>query len=310
MSINKWKKFPLFVMLSYRGKDTSVFFSMENSFSKKQLLIAAAMKRVLRPFIKLMLANDLSYTFAIDLLKTLFVDVADNEFMIDGKRQTDTRISLISGVHRKDVRRLREYSPEVDEVVPENISLGSQLMALWNSDPKYLNKDGTPKALPRLASAGETESFESLVRSVSTDIHPRAVLDEWIRLGFATVDAENLVHITSDAFIPQEGLEEKAFFFGHNLHDHAEAAVSNMIGQQDSFLERCVYYDELSAASVQEISKYAKKQGMKSLTEVFKVADSHAKNSESAQPKMRMTYGIYFYHEPMHSSDDKAKGDK
>lgn len=285
--------------------------SMENSFSKKQLLIASAMKRVLKPFIKLMLANDLSYTFAIDLLKTLFVEVSDTEFMIDGKRPTDTRISLISGVHRKDVRRLREYSPEVGEVVPENISLGSQIMALWNSDSKYLNKEGIPKALPRLASAGETESFESLVRSVSTDIHPRAVLDEWLRLGFATVDAENRVHIMADAFIPQEGFEEKAFFFGHNLHDHAEAAVSNMLGQQNSFLERCVYYDELSMASVQEISEFAKKQGMKTLTEVFKVADSHAEDSQSAQPKLRMTYGIYFYHEPMHTDTDaKSKGDQ
>lgn len=283
---------------------------MENNFSKKQLLIAAAMKRVLRPFIKLMLANDLSYTFTIDLLKTLFVDVADNEFMIDGKRQTDTRISLISGVHRKDVRRLREYSPEVHEVVPENISLGSQLMAVWNSNPKYLNEDDTPKPLPRLASSGDSESFESLVRSVSTDIHPRAVLDEWLRLGFAKVDADNLVHLIADAFIPQEGFEEKAFFFGNNLHDHAQAAVSNILGQQTSFLERCVHYDELSEASVKEIEVFAKKQGMKTLTDVFKVADSHQADSETSHPKMRMTYGIYFYHEPMHNAADKEKEGK
>jgi len=137
------------------------------------------------------------------------------------------------------------------------------------------------------------------------------VLDEWIRLGFATVDTENMVHITADAFIPQEGFEEKAFFFGHNLHDHAAAAVSNMLGQQSSYLERCVHYDELTMASVQEISEFAKKQGMKSLTEVFKVADSHAEDSKSSQPKMRMTYGIYFYNEPMRQSevDDNTKGD-
>ena len=279
-------------------------------------MIASAMKRVLRPFIKLMLANDLSYTFAIDLLKTLFVEVADNEFMIDGKRQTDTRISLISGVHRKDVRRLREYSPEVDEVVPENISLGSQLMALWNSDPRYLDEKGIPKALPRLTSGSDGETFEGLVRSVSTDIHPRAVLDEWLRLGLATVDAENLVHLQSDAFIPQEGFEEKAFFFGHNLHDHAQAAVSNMLGQQNSYLERCVYYDELSQASVDTIGEFAKKQGMKTLTEVFKVADSHAKDShandshandsQSIDAKVRMTYGIYFYHEPMRTPEPES----
>ena len=65
-------------------------------------------------------------------------------------------------------------------------------------------------------------------------------------------------------------------------------------------------------ASIQEISALAKKQGMKSLTDVFKAADSHAKDSQTAQPKMRMNYGIYFYHEPMHllGADAKTKGDK
>ena len=277
---------------------------MENHYSKKQLLIAAAMKRVLKPFIKLMLANDLSYPFVIDLLKTLFVEVADNEFMIDGKRQTDTRISLISGVHRKDVRRLREYSPQLDEVVPENISLGSQLMAVWNSDVKYLNIDGTPNSLPRLASTREGESFESLVRSVSTDIHPRAVLDEWLRLGFAKIDDDDRVCLIADAFIPQEGFEEKIFFFGNNLHDHAQAAVSNIIGQQPSFLERCVHYDQLSKASVDEIEALVKKQGMKHLTDVFKVVEASKDAEKASKTKMRMTYGIYFYHEPMQDTEN------
>ena len=277
---------------------------MENHYSKKQLLIAAAMKRVLKPFIKLMLANDLSYPFVIDLLKTLFVEVADNEFMIDGKRQTDTRISLISGVHRKDVRRLREYSPQLDEVVPENISLGSQLMAVWNSDVKYLNIDGTPNSLPRLASTREGESFESLVRSVSTDIHPRAVLDEWLRLGFAKIDDDDRVCLIADAFIPQEGFEEKIFFFGNNLHDHAQAAVSNIIGQQPSFLERCVHYDQLSKASVDEIGVLVKKQGMKHLTDVFKAVEASKDAEKASKTKMRMTYGIYFYHEPMQDTEN------
>jgi Family of unknown function (DUF6502) len=278
--------------------NADIFLSMENSFNNKQILIAGAMKRVLRPFIKLMLANDLTYTFAIDLLKTLFVEVAENEFTLDGKRQTDTRISLISGVH---------HLPEVDEVVPENISLGSQIMAVWNSNPKYLDRDGMPKPLQRLASSGSEDTFDSLVRSVSTDIHPRAVLDEWLRLGFAKIDDENFVRITSDAFIPQIGFEEKAYFFGHNLHDHAAAAVSNLIGQQNSYLERCVHYDELSMASVQEISEVAKKQGMKTLTEVFKVADSHSKINQGKNANMRMTYGIYFYHEPMQRADVDAE---
>ena len=120
--------------------------------SKNQLLIANALKRVFRPFVKLMLANSLTYTFAIDVLKTLFVEVADQDFTIDNKRQTDSRISLMSGVHRKDVKRLRELQPNVEDVMPGNVSLGSQLIALWNANPAFVDADGLPKPLPRFAS--------------------------------------------------------------------------------------------------------------------------------------------------------------
>ena len=268
--------------------------------SKNQLLIANALKRVFRPFVKLMLANNLTYTFAIDVLKTLFVEVADQDFTIDNKRQTDSRISLMSGVHRKDVKRLRELHPDVEDVMPGNVSLGSQLIALWNANPAFVDADGLPKPLPRFASDNADASFESMVRSLSTDIHPRAVLDEWLRLGVARLDKDNFVHLTTDMFIAQEGFDEKVYYFGHNLHDHASAAVSNVIGQRPGFFERCVHYDELSQQSLVAIADFAQKQGMKALRGVNKVADEAAMGDKSAKnANMRMTYGVYFYSEPM-----------
>jgi hypothetical protein len=283
---------------------------VDTELSKRQLLIASALKRVFKPFVKLMLANNLTYTFAIDVIKGLFVEVADKDFSIDNKRQTDSRISLISGVHRKDVRRLREYSPEVDEVMPANISLGSQVIALWNANPDYLNEAGRPKPLQRFAASNPNESFEALVRSLSTDIHPRAVLDEWLRLGIATIDEENFVHLTTEMFIPHAGFEEKAFYFGHNLHDHAQAAVSNVIGQQPSFFERCVHYDQLSESSVETIAEFAKKHSMKVLRGVNKVSDALALGDKVTKSNMRMTYGVYFYAEPMQDVDENQESKK
>ncbi len=284
---------------------------MKADTNKKQLLIANALKHVFRPFVKLMLANNLSYTFAIDLIKTLFVEVADQDFAIDDKRQTDSRISLMSGVHRKDVRRLRELQPNAEDVMPGNVSLGSQLIALWNANPAYTNNEGIPKPLPRFASDNADASFESMVRSLSTDIHPRAVLDEWLRLGVAKLDEDNFVHLTTDMFITQEGFDEKVFYFGHNLHDHAAAAVSNVAGQRPGFFERCVHYDELSQQSVMEIADLAQKQGMKALRDVNKVADEAATSDKSANnANMRMTYGVYFYAEPMQINAEQTSKDE
>lgn len=278
--------------------------SAENDIAKKQRLVATAIRRVLKPIVKLMLSHNITYTLVTDILKSLYIEVADKEFELDGKKQTDSRVSLISGVHRKDVRRLRSEIPSVEEVIPANISLGAQVIAIWNANPLYLNEDGMPKPLPRFASDA-ADSFESLVRNVSTDIHPRAVLDEWLRLGICKIDEENRVHLTTDAFVPQEGFDEKMFYLGHNLHDHAKAAVSNVLGQQPIFLERCVHYDGLSPADIEEIALLVTKHGMKAIREVNKASDAlasktHLVNNENP---MRMTFGLYYYYETDEKDD-------
>lgn len=270
-------------------------------YSKKQTLTASALRQVLRPLVKLMLANGLGYAFATDLLKGLFIEVAEAEFRIGGKRQTDARISLITGVHRKDVRRLRHKQPDASEVVPANVSLGSQLIALWNADEKYLDEEGLPKPLQRFSGVGGgTDSFEDLVRSLSKDIHPRAVLDEWLRLGIARLDGQNRVCLTTDAFVPEQGTDEKLFYLGHNLHDHAEAAVSNVLGKHPAFLERCVHYDGMTAESIAELAAVSEKFGMKALREINRQANKYSEaDSGQSAGNQRMTFGIYFYNAPM-----------
>jgi Family of unknown function (DUF6502) len=275
------------------------------STSDKQTLLSKALKRVLRPLVKLMLSHDLGYNFAIDLLKGLFVEVAQSDFQIEGKRQTDARISLITGVHRKDVKRLREEGV-AQILMPESISLGSQVIAQWNAHHLYLDATGMPLPLPRFSSDDGLPSFEELVKSVSTDIHPRAVLDEWLRLGVARLDEYNRVCLTTDAFVPEEGFSEKVFYFSQNIHDHTAATVSNVLGGARPFLERCVHYQGLTQVSIDALSDLVEKQGMNALREVNRYASQCAEHD--ALPLIesnhsRMTFGVYFYHAPMDESE-------
>ena len=269
---------------------------MENEFSKKQLLVTTAIRHLLRPVVKLMLAHNITYTLITDVLKSLYVEVAESDFAISSKKQTDSRISLISGVHRKDVKRLRMQRPSVGEVMPHNVSLGAQVIALWNAHTDYTDADGVPKPLPRYSADGGQVSFESLVKSVSTDIHPRAVLDEWLWLGIAHVDAENVVHLTTEAFVPQVGFEEKMFYLEHNLHDHVAASVHNVLGDMPPYFERSVHYDGLSELDIAALQQMINKNGMKVLREVNKTAEVLSSRHADNQGKQRMTFGIYFYH--------------
>ena len=73
-----------------------------------------------------------------------------------------------------------------------------------------------PLPLPRTAEDGP--SFDRLVESVTRDVRPRAVLDDWVSQGIATIGADDRISLSADAFLPQQGREEQLFYFARNVH--------------------------------------------------------------------------------------------
>jgi len=270
--------------------------------------LLGALRRVLRPLVRLLIAQGITYPALSTLLKSIYVESAEEDFRIEGKAQTDSRISLLTGVHRKDVRRLGDDAQRALEAMPTTVSLGAQLVARWTGDRRYLDGRGKPLALPRLARDGGDASFEALVTGVSKDIRSRAVLDEWLRLGVVHLDSDDRVCLRSDAFVATEGFEEKAFYLGHNLHDHLAAAVHNVLGGQPAFLERSVHYDALSMESIDRLRATAAEEGMNVLKGLNREAMRlEQRDSERADAKQRFTFGIYFYAEATRAPDDEAK---
>ncbi len=262
--------------------------------------LITALRWVLRPLIKLMLAKGITYPFLSEVLKDLFVEVAENEFKMDKRPLTDSHLSLITGIHRKDIKRLRHGDHSETEIIPQTISLGARLVSRWTSDARFLDENNQPKPLPRFAREGGDISFEGLVASVSCDIRSRVVLDEWLRLGVAHFNDNNHVCLNTSAFIPAHGFDEKVYYFGHNLHDHAAAATNNLLGENQPFFERSAYYDGLSVDSVKVLAEQSERLGMKSLLAINKSAMELEKNDAlKNDSRYRMTFGIYFFSEPV-----------
>jgi Family of unknown function (DUF6502) len=278
------------------------------SSNKMQIILHNTLRKVLRPLVRLMLSQGINYTMVLEDLKRVFVSVAEDEFKIEGKEQTNSRITLLTGVHRKDVQRIRDEQNDVHE---PPFSLSAQIFGLWLGDSKYLDESGQPRALPRLASKGVI-SFESLVASVSKDFRARPVLDEWLRLGFVSLDYNDHVRLNVQAFIPNQDLEYKLSFLAMNVHDHMSAAVSNLNSKNEPMLERCVYYDGLTAANVELLHDLARQNGMNAIKALnrraaaLKAAQTeHSKvaRRESDKTDQRMNFGVYFYH----ANDDTQK---
>ena len=255
----------------------------------------SAVARLLRPLVRLLIAHGITFPMLSNLLKALYVDSADRDFPMDGKRQTDSRISLITGVHRKDVKRLRT-APSETQSATSAPSIGAQLVGLWIGSPDYIDADGKPIPLPRSKPADGGRSFEGLVESVSKDMRPRTILDEWLRLGLVTVDANNIVRLDSAAFVPDEDLTQLAQYFGRNTHDHISAAAHNLLGDGKPYLERSVFYDKLTPQSAEELHDLARDIGMEALVRLNKAALEKAEQDEGkSDATRRMNFGVYYF---------------
>jgi Family of unknown function (DUF6502) len=260
--------------------------------------LISAIKKLLRPLIRLLIAKGLGLPALIELMKEIYVSVAEQEFPTNGKKQTDSRISVLTGVHRKDVKRLRTIKTE-EFVAPRSIGLGPLVVARWLSNPSMIDAQGQPIALPRQGESAGAPSFDGLVESVSKDIRPRALLDEWVRLGVARLDAQGRVVLNKSAFIPEKGFDEKAFYLGRNVHDHLAVAGNNLLGQGNPALERSVHYTGLTEESAKVVMEAAERLGMQSLLAVNRLALELAeKDNGKPEARRRLNFGLYLYDGP------------
>jgi hypothetical protein len=260
--------------------------------------IIQALRHLLEPLVKLLLNFGMAFPAFSELLKRVYVDVADRHFALNGKPQSDSRISLITGVHRKDVKRLRALADEpLNLGAHSHTSLQSQLLAKWLGDPHYLDQDAHPLPLARLASQCPERSFEQMVSDLSKDVRPRVFLDEWLRKGIALLDENDRVSLNLKALLQAPGEEEKIVFFGRNLHDHLAASISNIEGNAAPYMDRCVFYHGLTASQVQQLKARAEQLSMDALLEINRSArDMLEHNQGQVEATQRMHFGAYFYH--------------
>ncbi len=252
--------------------------------------LQAPLARVLRPLVRLFIRAGITFPAVCDLLRELYVNVAEHDFALTGKSQTDSRVSLLTGVHRKEVARLRGAGAPVS-TVPVAVSRTSRIMARWLSAPEFTDDDGQPLSLAR---AGE-DSFETLVTSVTRDVRPRAVLDEWLDRGLVMLDGADRVLLTEAAFVPAGGSDQQLYYFGRNLHDHCAAAVANVIGLQPPFMERAVHYDGLSETIAVKLEAQSKKLAMTALKAANKEANASCESDGGGT--WRWNFGVYVFRE-------------
>lgn len=262
---------------------------------------------LMAPVARWLLRNGVAWGAFADTMKQVFVDSARAELAGGGAAPTLSALSVLSGVHRKDVRAF-EAAPRTrgGAEEPRGVPLASQVFTRWLADRRYRSRDGQPKPLPR---SGPGASFESLAREISQDVHPRTVLDELVRLGLVRLDGELLIPI-STSFVPSRTLDELSALFAANAADHLAAAVHNLTVDAPRYLEQSVFADGLSRASVERLHELARAAWAQAFASMVQEAQRAVEADGAVEPaaQQRMRFGVYFYGEPVDGAPAAGSG--
>jgi hypothetical protein len=264
--------------------------------------LSAALVRMLRPLVRLLLRRGISFKAFSDLLRWLFVDVAMEEFGISGRKQSISRVSVVTGLTRKEVSRLVNHAERRDKASSDKYNRLSRVIAGWRRDPEFRDKRG---AAARLDIKGDGLTFSELVRRYSGDMTPRAMLDELERIGAVKVLRDGRVKLAVRSFVPGSGDEVKIHILGTDVGHLISTIGHNMdldaSTSEKPYFQRKVLYDNLPAEALPEFQILSAEASQKLLEKLDAwLAEKDRDNNPAIEGTGRHVagVGIYYFEEP------------
>lgn len=216
--------------------------------------LAKYLKYLLAPIIRYCLRHAIKLHDLIELSKALYVEEAKKELAREGRRLTTSKLSLMTGVHRRDVMRLQvgEYAPKK----PTDII--TRVIGQWWNDPRFRTKSGQPRVLGFESGQGE---FADLVAAVSREIKAYSILNELERAQIVTRTPRG-IRLEARMYIPS-GDTAKGFQFLEQDCDDLVAAVEENLTQEPAVpnLHIKTQYDNIPIRKVAQIKDWLLLQG-------------------------------------------------
>ena len=253
-----------------------------------------ALAQVLRPLARSMITKGVTIAQATELLKQAYVSAA---LQMEADAPSDSRISLLTGIHRKDVKRLRETDPRPPRRPMRNAA--SLAIAVWRSDPSFNDSTGNPLELARSGDPG----FDELIKKARIDLPASVMLDALIEQGLVVQGSEADMYRLSapDASI---GLDQtsKIMAFEKNLSAHLEATASNLASVDSPHFERAAHFNQLSPSSIARLEEEAGQKLQALLEDINAIALGLQDEDADENQIGRISIGGYIF------GENKAEG--
>lgn len=149
----------------------------------------SACRTLLRPIASLLLKCGLTWRDFAEVSKSVFVAIAGAEYGLRGRPTNLSRVSILTGIHRKEVARLRELEASTTAGEPGKTTDATRVLSGWHQDAEFLDGQGLPLVL---AETGDGASFERLCRRYGGDVPASTMRKELKRVGAIAEEGNGL----------------------------------------------------------------------------------------------------------------------
>lgn len=262
--------------------------------------IRSAVIQILTPLVRILLRNGVSYGTFSDIAKEVFARVAKDDFSIDGRKQTISRVSVLTGLNRKAVKTILEKPKEKAVERDEAYNRAARVIAGWRRDAEFQSNQGEPADLPF---TGDSGSFTALAKKYSGDIPARAVLDEMTRVEAAKKTENGFIRLLVRAYLPSNDTSMKLHILGTDVARLIATIGHNLESRRpNAFLQRTVAYDNLPKEALEPFQHLSTEKAQTLLEQL----DQHlSEKDRDHHPEIKGTgryaagVGIYFFQEPI-----------
>ncbi|MAS10616.1 hypothetical protein J7355_12625 [Endozoicomonas sp. G2_2] len=266
--------------------------------------LARACHRLLRPLVRIMLRHGVAHKDFDAVVRAVYAEVARESFAPAGKRPTDSHVAIVTGLTRKEVKRLREEADGVyDKTGWGGANRATRVLSGWHRDPDFTDAEGAPR---RLTLDGDKSEFTQLVRRYSGDIPTVAILDELERVHSVRREPDGTVSVLNRAYVPGVGDPERVRMLGSAAHDLLSTLEHNVsrTGDARPYFQRSVFNTRVDPRVLPVFHRLVSQQAQH-LLEVFDDwLERHEIDDDNPQaPASRAGVGIYYFEDAAHPGD-------
>lgn len=254
-----------------------------------------ACRRLLQPVVRLLLLGGVTWKEFAEVSKTVFVQVATDEFGIRGRPTNMAKVAILTGINRREVARQRQLVDEQSPEEPVYLNAAQRLLSGWHQDSDYLD----PAGLPRLLSVeGTAPSFADLCARYAGDMPASALLKELRAVGAVAAEGEGLVSARSRIYIPLPMDPDKVLRAGSVLQDVGTTVVHDLTCSQGVPLrfERRAENDAMDPALLPAFREFVEREGQAFLERVDDWLTRHEATQRNGAELAPIRLGVGLYH--------------